>query len=266
MYDIAIIGAGPAGATAARLLAGRYRILLVDKRVGDETGGAEPGQAGKLCGGLLSAAAQKELARQGLGVPAEVLMGPQLFAVRTLDRSAGLEQLYQRHYTNIDRAAFDGWLRGLVPACVERRFGWRLAALRPGADGSLLEFAMPSGARASAVARIVVGADGAASTVRRVSLGRHQRVPAYRAIQATFDCGGGDAYYGAVFDGRLTDYYGWTVPKGSTLIAGLAVPQGDGPLARFDAFVDDLRRDGTVRGPEIFRAAAAMLRPIARGT
>ncbi len=60
---------------------------------------------------------------------------------------------------------------------------------------------------------------------------------------------------------RLTDYYGWTVPKGSTLIAGLAVPRGDDPLARFDAFVDDLRRDGTIRGPEIGRAAAAVLRP-----
>ncbi len=32
MYDIAIIGAGPAGATLARLVAGRYRVLLVDKR------------------------------------------------------------------------------------------------------------------------------------------------------------------------------------------------------------------------------------------
>jgi flavin-dependent dehydrogenase len=32
MYDIAIIGAGPAGATLARLIGHRYRVLLVDKR------------------------------------------------------------------------------------------------------------------------------------------------------------------------------------------------------------------------------------------
>jgi flavin-dependent dehydrogenase len=32
MYDIAIIGAGPAGSTLARLVAERYRVLLVDKR------------------------------------------------------------------------------------------------------------------------------------------------------------------------------------------------------------------------------------------
>lgn len=32
MHDIAIIGAGPAGATLARLIAHRYKVLLVDKR------------------------------------------------------------------------------------------------------------------------------------------------------------------------------------------------------------------------------------------
>jgi flavin-dependent dehydrogenase len=34
MHDLAIIGAGPAGATLARLLGDRYRMLLVDKRHG----------------------------------------------------------------------------------------------------------------------------------------------------------------------------------------------------------------------------------------
>ena len=32
MFDIAIIGAGPAGSTLARLVADRYRVLLIDKR------------------------------------------------------------------------------------------------------------------------------------------------------------------------------------------------------------------------------------------
>ena len=32
MYEIAMIGAGPAGSTLARLVADRYRVLLVDKR------------------------------------------------------------------------------------------------------------------------------------------------------------------------------------------------------------------------------------------
>jgi flavin-dependent dehydrogenase len=82
MYDVAIIGAGPAGATLARLLSERYRVLLVDRRRLD----LEPraGALTKPCGGLLAPAAQRELARQGLGVDSSVVTGRQLFAVRTL--------------------------------------------------------------------------------------------------------------------------------------------------------------------------------------
>ena len=75
----------------------------------------------KPCGGLLAPAAQAELARQGLGVPASVIAGPQLFAVRTLDLPARLERLYQRFYINVDREAFDRWLVSLVPECVDGR-------------------------------------------------------------------------------------------------------------------------------------------------
>ena len=32
MYDIAIIGSGPAGANLARLIGEKYKILLIDKR------------------------------------------------------------------------------------------------------------------------------------------------------------------------------------------------------------------------------------------
>jgi flavin-dependent dehydrogenase len=253
MYDVAIIGAGPAGATAARLLSARYRVLLVDRRAADS-------DTPKLCGGLLATAAQRELARQGLGVPSEVLQGPQLFAVRALDRAAGLERLYQRHYTNVDRGAFDRWLCDLVPSRVDRREGWALTELTKGVDGVMLGFETPGGSKASALARLVVGADGANSTVRRLAFA-DAGAPAYRAIQATYDAGGSEAHYGAFFDSALTDYYGWTVPKGDKLIVGLAVPAGTQAIARFEAFATALRREGVAHGAELARASAPILRP-----
>ena len=70
-YDIAVIGAGPAGATFARLAAASgASILLID---GQTEGRAKP------CGGLLAPDAQRVLAEFGLTLPKEILVDPQIF-------------------------------------------------------------------------------------------------------------------------------------------------------------------------------------------
>ena len=122
MYDIAIVGAGPAGATLARLLGKRYRVLLVDRRRLDLEPRAELArEAVRRTAGACGAARARAA---GSRRAASVIAGPQLFAVRTLDLAAGLERLYQRFYVNVDREAFDRWLVSLVPDRVERCFGW----------------------------------------------------------------------------------------------------------------------------------------------
>jgi geranylgeranyl diphosphate/geranylgeranyl-bacteriochlorophyllide a reductase len=261
MYDIAIVGSGPAGATLARMLGERYRVLLIDRRrldldIADAT-------LTKPCGGLLAPAAQKELARQGLGVPHDVVAGPQLFAVRTVDLAADVERLYQRFYVNVDREAFDRWLVSLVPTGVRRCDGWSLESLELDADAPTLHFRTAEGGRASVRAKLVIGADGAGSTVRRLAYGDLPAPERYRAIQAAFDASSGDASYGAIFDESLTDFYGWTIPKGGTLLVGCAFPSGAGAGApeRFDEFVARLRRHGFRFGREFARTAGALARP-----
>jgi geranylgeranyl diphosphate/geranylgeranyl-bacteriochlorophyllide a reductase len=259
MYDIAIVGSGPAGATLARMLGERYRVLLVDRRRLDLD--VADAALTKPCGGLLAPAAQKELARQGLGVPRDVVAGPQLFAVRTVDLSADVERLYQRFYVNVDREAFDRWLASLVPASVRRCHGWGLESLELDDDAPTLHFRTAEGGRASVRAKLVVGADGAQSTVRRLA---YRDLPAperYQAIQAAFDAGAGDPFYGAVFDESLTDFYGWTIPKGGTLLVGCAFPTGAGVPERFDEFVARLRRHGFRFGRELTRTSGAIARP-----
>jgi len=92
MYDIAIIGAGPAGATLARLIGKNYRVLLVDKRPLLET--YSKNLLSKCCGGLLAPDAQKMLGFLGLGLPQQVLVEPQLFVVRTIDLCKKIEKYY----------------------------------------------------------------------------------------------------------------------------------------------------------------------------
>jgi len=259
MYDIAIVGAGPAGSTLARLVGDRYRVLLVDRRRLDRA--PESGTLRKACGGLLAPAAQHELARQGLGVPAHVVVGPQLFAVRTLDLAAGIQRLYQRFYVNVDREEFDRWLVSLVPGRVETGFGWRMTGLEPHPDGTFLRFSTAQGGRAGVRARLVVGADGASSLVRRSVFAETPSPGRYSAIQAEYEPVTGDSSYGAVFDGRLTDFYGWTIPKGDSLLVGAAFPAGPGVAGRFEEFVERLRASGARLGERVSTSSAMIARP-----
>ena len=259
MYDIAIVGAGPAGSTMARLLGDRYRVLLVDRRRLDLDPSA--GALKKPCGGLLAPATQRELARQGLGVPARVAVGPQLFAVRTLDLDAGLTSLYQRFYVNVEREEFDRWLVSLVPPRVELGFGWRLTHFERDFTRSFLRFTTAEGGQAGVSSRLVVGADGASSLVRRLAFPDAPTPSRYSAIQAEYENSSSDASYGAIFDASLTDFYGWTIPKGDTLTIGAAFPAGRGAPAGFEALVDRLRQSGMRFGTRLSRSSAMIARP-----
>lgn len=259
MYDIAIVGAGPAGSTLARLLGSRYRVLLADRR---ELGRPfERGTLAKPCGGLLAPAAQAQLARQGLGVPADVIAGPQLFAVRALDAVADLERLYQRFYINVDREAFDRWLVSLVPDTTETAFGWTLKSLTHDEEGPFLEFATSQGGTVGVRARMVIGADGASSLVRRLGFPDAASPRRYSAIQGEFSLLGADPYYGSIFDSTLTDFYGWSIPKGDRLLLGAAFPSEAGVPEKFARLVERAREFGFGFGEELSRSSASVLRP-----
>ena len=223
MYDIGIIGAGPAGATLARLLADRYRILLLDS-------GRQ-----KCCGGILNFAAQTALAKLDLTLPKYVLADPQPSAVTVMDWDNHLVRSYARKYMNIDRTAFDRWLLSLIPQTVDVRNHAVYQRSETNTAGLTLHF-KESGEPKTAQVRWLVGADGAFSAVRREFFSDVPAPKRYIAVQHWFERDavsiapnfGVDVWndYTGIFDSVLTDFYIWTIPKNGQLIVGGAFPLG----------------------------------------
>lgn len=256
MYDIAVIGAGPAGATLARLIGDRYRVLIIDRRRLDEPDRDRP----KCCGGLLAPDAQGVLAHLGLGLPGHILAGPQLFAVRAVDLASGRERFYQRHYINIDRARFDRWLVSLWPSSVEARFGCAFRGYAPANGGFAIRLARGD-KEFTEHARVLVSAEGAVSVLRNQFAPRQPRPRRYVAVQETFHCPNASPHFSALFHRELTDFYGWAIPKDGRILVGAALPYGPDVLVRFLELKARLQHAGFALGEGLKRDGALILRP-----
>ena len=259
MYDIAIIGAGPAGSTLARLVARQYRVLLIDKR--QLNGSATHSWHQKCCGGLLAPDAQKILSQFGLGLPKQVLVDPQIFVVRAIDQAHNLERYYQRFYINLDRYRFDCWLLSLVPASVDIRLGTRLIAFEFANGGYKLQLRQ-KGKTFTEQVRIIIGADGAASRVRRLIAGPQPYPRKYIAIQEWIETNGAVPYFSTFFDPAITDFYGWTIPKGDMILVGAALSPRNDVVKKFKLMKQGLVRQGLQLGKTIAREGAVINRPV----
>lgn len=261
MFDAAIIGAGPAGATLARLIGKTHKVLLADKRPFSDT--SAPAE-GKCCGGLLAPDAQRTLSELGLGLPGHVLEAPQLFAVKAIDLQHRLARNYQRYYINMDRQAFDKWLLSLVPSSVEIRTGLRFQHYVR--EKGSFEIAFRQGKSTFVEkARVLIGADGASSRVRLQAAPGGPFPARYLAIQERVECRDVLPYFTAIFAADITDYYCWTIPKNDCLLIGAALSMGAGAAGRFEAFKQRLRGTGVEFGKTVCRQGAFIMRPMSTG-
>jgi flavin-dependent dehydrogenase len=213
MYDIAIIGLGPAGATFARLLNSKYKVIAIDRK--------NP-NINKCCGGLLSPDAQKMLAQFDICLPNDVLADPQIFSVKTMDFDNQIERFYQRFYINMNRSKFDDFLISLIPKNIEICTDSLCTKIDRENDGFLLEIKTNEVKRIEK-SKIVIGADGANSIVRNTFY-KNNKINKYTAIQEWYEGGTISPFYSCIFDREITDSYCWTISKDNYFIVGGAFP------------------------------------------
>ena len=204
LHEVVIIGAGPAGARCARLLAESGRDVLV-------LDAGPPGRA-KLCGGLLNRRSQSMIGNWGM-LPDEVRVGPltpalEFPALEYHDRDNRIRARYNPGYRNIDRRAFDGWLvelaRGAGAAVV---FNTRVRRVEAGGE----TVTVTAGGRTIG-ARWVIDASGGQAFSRREFHGPYLR--RLHSVQGliTLDPAP-DAMWG-IYQTSYTPFFGWIIPKG----------------------------------------------------
>lgn len=167
--DVLILGAGPAGASAALNLAGECRVLLVDRH-------AEPLPR---IGESLPPAARRLLTDMGLWEEFLAQGHAPCFGNRSLWNGLAAEQDFLRdpdgHGWHLDRARFESWLREkarergaalLAPAT--------LGSVEASADGWRLVLETPHGPL-QAQARILIDGGGRASTLAKKLGARRNR-------------------------------------------------------------------------------------------
>ena len=217
-FDVAVIGGGPAGATAADDLAGRgFSVLLLDR----------PGRI-KPCGGAIP-----PRCIQDFEIPDELICARVRSArmVSPSDRQVDMP-IDDGYVGMVDRDVFDEWLRTRAARNgAERRDGFFTELAEDDSGGVRIRYQEGRGGADSEQrevhARMVIGADGAKSAVGKQAIPGADAIPhvaAYHEIIESPDTGDdrfhperADVYY----RGSISpDFYGWIFPHGKTASIG----------------------------------------------
>jgi geranylgeranyl reductase len=261
--DVLVVGGGPAGATAARNLADTGRSVMLLDREGKP----------KPCGGAVPPRCIEDFEIVDAQLKARIgsarIIAPSARSVdMVISQSSGAGPAF---VGMVDRDAFDPWLRDRAEAAGALRRSGTYLGHRTRADGDhVVTYQDKHDRRDRHVeAKIVIGADGANSAVRRQAFDSRAKPPfvfAYHEIVVSPEPGPlfDPSRCDVIYDGAVSpDFYGWVFPHGQHTSVGVGSARKGFDLKRATALLRE--RHGLTKASLVRAEGAPLpLKPLKR--
>ena len=214
MFDVVIVGGGPAGATAAEDLAkAGQKVCMIDRE-----GRIKP------CGGAIPPRLISDY-----GIPDDQLVAKIKTARMISPTGRKVDIAIEGGFVGmVDREHFDAYLRQRAGKAGAKRCTGTFLRIERNENGPCVIFRDKStGEEVELPTRLVIGADGARSGVARAEVPGGNEIPyviAYHEIiEAPEAIGSYDpTRCDVVYDGTISpDFYGWVFPHGRTASVGM---------------------------------------------